>query len=152
MLHFDKNGHLAPHTAIEVSMGDFEKTFIERQPLSKTRGEIFEAYQSFSEKLKGLVSTPYYQFLDGSFVTKKLNPNDLDVVTFLDFDAFEPVEAELMKLKRDFAAKGIDAYFQEIYAPYHPNFHLNQPNFVYWTHTFSSDRKKQPKEFVKLNF
>jgi hypothetical protein len=49
-------------------------------PQSTTRLEIFEQWQELTEEIRELVKVES-QWLDGSFVSRKLDPNDLDLTT-----------------------------------------------------------------------
>lgn len=63
----------------------FRFRFVEAFPQSETRASIYAGFEQLrhdAEEL-GLAGT---QWVDGSFVESKLNPNDIDVVTFCDYD------------------------------------------------------------------
>ena len=59
--------------------------FVETLPESTTRRQIASGFQALCQEALALKLNAV-QWLDGSFVETKLNPQDLDVVTFFDHD------------------------------------------------------------------
>lgn len=78
--NFIQNGNLNPGIH-EYSISEFEEQFVNDFPESRTRLEI---YNNFKQWINFLIhiKPPRYLWLDGSFLTKKLDPNDLDLVLF----------------------------------------------------------------------
>jgi hypothetical protein len=76
MINFDSRGYITPNEIIEVTMSEIENTF----SYNEHRKLIFENYLDFSEKLHELGLTNFYQWIDGSFVTTKKYPKDIDFV------------------------------------------------------------------------
>lgn len=70
-------------------MATFEAVFVNSFPTSLTRRGIFEAYMDYLSQLTDAFGTGFYQWLGGSYITRKPNPEDLDVVTFLDYQRYE---------------------------------------------------------------
>lgn len=57
----------------------------------------------------------FYQFIDGSFTTKKTFPKDIDVVTFVESDFFSKNAVKLLDLRDNF--NKIDCFFVPNYQP-----------------------------------
>ena len=76
MINFDVNGNIIPYEIIEVSLNIFQKKFT----FNEHRGEIFEEYLAFCDTLKSIGVKNFYQLIDGSFITQKIFPKDIDVV------------------------------------------------------------------------
>ena len=78
---FDSGGVLPsgrfPATVVEV-----EHRFVSTFPASHTRRSIYDGWRQRREELFDLVEVEY-EWVDGSFVTSKSEPSDLDVVTFV---------------------------------------------------------------------
>ncbi len=88
-LSFDSDGLLVPYTAVISDLKSFKKTFVSGFPGSTTRGGIFGNYLDWLATFRSSVcEAGFYQWIDGSFVTRKNNPNDLDIVTFVDSRVF----------------------------------------------------------------
>ena len=86
MLSFDHRGNLTPYELIQANVNEFKHFFVDRIQ-SRTRLDNFNKYIKYSEDLKSLLEgKTLKQWINGSFVTKKTNPKDIDVVTFLEHD------------------------------------------------------------------
>lgn len=152
MLQFDENGNLKPYRFIEVSLGEMESFFVESMPFSNTRHSIFQNYLEYISALQTLAGIPFFQLINGSFTTRKTNPEDLDVVTFLDFKKIEVLGKQLDDFKMSSRFRGIDGYFEKIYPENHPFSIRYRSDLAYWINFFSRNRSKQPKGFLKINF
>lgn len=96
---FDQNGHLFPYEVIETTLEVFEDVFVKSFPTSSTRSVIFAEYLTYLNRLQQIIGKEFYQWIDGSFTTQKLNPRDIDIVTFIEaslFDANEPLLRDLI--------------------------------------------------------
>jgi hypothetical protein len=115
---------------------------------------LFEAYSVFLAKLQGLELGSFRQWVNGSFTTKKAQPNDIDVVTFIDFTSFEQHETVLQEWYRNRRQGKIDCYFVRIYPEGHRNYFLTQSDTLQFWHDFTKDYKKksEKKGFIQLNF
>ncbi len=82
-MEFDELGFLSPYKLIETDLETFESVFVSNFKNSDTRKKVFQNYLSYIHDFKNQISNNFYQWIDGSFVTSKLNPNDIDIVTFL---------------------------------------------------------------------
>ncbi len=150
---FDQYGYLTPYTVIETDLQTFEQTFVTAFTGSTTRPKIFMAYLGYLDQLRQIVGDGgFYQWIDGSFVTKKQNPDDIDFVTFVDAKVFEKHQKELENLTKFRYIKGqlLDSYFVATY---------NDIRFasdrLYWLDKFGKDdrkRFKNKKGFLQLTF
>lgn len=77
---FDENGNLPPGI-YNMTLDEIEEIFSKNKSLK--RREIMKAYKNHLTELK---NTGYYldHWIDGSFVTSKENPNDIDTLTEFD--------------------------------------------------------------------
>lgn len=153
-MEFDRNGNLQPYKVLEIDLQTFEEIFITNFPLSTTRKRLFENYLTYLKTLQDSVGGGFYQWIDGSFVTNKLNPKDIDFVTFLDFGVYREHEkqvSDLLKLRYNFQ-NGTDGYFVETFPDTHKGFNNYQMDRVEWLHTFGTSRNHQNKGVIQLNF
>src|ERR1039457_471336 len=98
-MQFNSRGLLIPDLNIPSNLDDFEKEFVNIIQ-SDERKSIFENYVRYSERLKDLCNgANFLQWIDGSFVTKKPNPGDLDMVTFIDFNIIETIKGNIDQFK-----------------------------------------------------
>ncbi len=154
MLQFNDMGLLMPAKAIETNIVEFRATFV----FNERRETLFSTYLTFLEELKSLEISNYFQYIDGSFTTKKIFPNDIDVVSFVDFKAYKLKKTRLLALKERYKSKGIDAYFAEYYPESHPLSPTNQYQINDWVEVYGAtkpigqQRKIFKKGFLLINF
>ncbi|QDK79236.1 hypothetical protein EXU85_11715 [Spirosoma sp. KCTC 42546] len=118
--NFDVRGNLSPYELIRIdSLEEFEQIFVTPFPLSGTRLSIYtgllEYIEALGDTLNQVTYTGSWQlWIDGSFTTNKLNPNDVDILSLLDDEAsirqnkdlFEPLFAQ-----NAFQTYQTDSYF-----------------------------------------
>ncbi len=76
---FDENGYL-PYGMYNMTFDEFKENFCKK---SVKREDIFKEYE---KHLREIIDTGYFldHWIDGSFVSKKENPNDIDSLTEFD--------------------------------------------------------------------
>jgi len=78
MIKFDSKGNLMPYQPIVYSTKDLKLHFVDTID-SETRDSLFQQYKHYSRSLKALLGgIPIKQWINGSFVTRKANPKDID--------------------------------------------------------------------------
>ena len=126
---------------------EFEKYFV----INEHREILFDNFLKFTEKLKKLGIDNFHQWIDGSFVTKKISPNDIDVVSFIETKTFKRNEKELLLLSKMF--QNIDCYFVEVFSSEDKKYYITQTDTSYWYNLFQGTRKPRVKKgFVQINF
>lgn len=151
ILNFDNAGNLIPYEGITADLVNFEAVFITSFPQSITRRRLFDYYQQALASLPAEVAKTGMQWIDGSFVSNKLNPNDLDIVMFVDYLIFEQYKLHYFDTKSLKLEKGIDLYFVRSYPENHPYHFRTQFDEHEWQALFSYNRQSQPKGFIKLS-
>ena len=154
---FEDNGQL-PSGFIQPRLSSFAKRFVEDCPESDTREMIFKGYIKFCLKLFSL-NVANLQWVNGSFTTNKVNPNDIDFVTHVDVvklnSSGEQANRLLQKLNDRQRAKAeckCDAYFIPIYQPEFPELYADtMKNIEYWSKWFAHDRKNNPKGLIEFD-
>ncbi len=157
--NFDENGNLTPYKQIETDLDTLKANFVDAFPTSKTRKILFENYLRFVYRFQDKVFPYFEQWINGSFVTKKENPNDIDIVTFLDYEIYEKRGEQTLDQFWTFSLEdqGIDSYIVKKY----PKGHTNYLGFItlqnQWIDTYSSTNPKKegkilPKGFLKITF
>jgi hypothetical protein len=145
---FDENGYLTPYNVIKTDIETFKQVFV----FNERREEIFENYLALLEIFKGFSNDSFYQWLDGSFASQKNNPNDLDIVNFIDWKIYRKFENRIRELENTFRKKRLDSYTIPIY----PNNDFKQYITIYAQQEkielFGSDRIGRPKGIIQLNF
>ena len=159
-MEFDSQGNLFPYKVIEIDLEEFEKLFITNFPNSESRNRLFQNYLAYIQKIKNEIDSTFYQWIDGSFVTSKLNPNDIDLVTFLNFEIYENSLPKLTDFQGDKLKKeqNLDCYFVKEYPIEHKNYEvITKYDSVEWFHLFSKTRvhrngKRYSKGIIQINF
>ncbi len=160
-LSFDIRGYLKPYEKIEIEFEEFKASFVESFEVSSTRQKIFSSYLEFLSRFEEEITPNFIQWIDGSFVTNKENPKDIDFVTLIDFDIFEKNEELIESKFRLRGAKanfgGLDAYALKVYPENHERKNITEYDKVYWKNWFSETKKnrlkkKYPKGFLEIKF
>ncbi len=147
MLTFDEFGHLAPVQPIESDLTELEAVFV----FNERRQWLFNGLKDFQNLLAGWYKGSFQIWVDGSFVTKKPFPKDVDIVVFIDFQWYEDKGNEsLIHLLKGIPT--VDAYFIPVFPENHPHFKLYNLDRIDWLFLFSRNRQKQKKGFLQLNF
>ncbi|MFI5137888.1 MAG: DUF6932 family protein [Sphingobacteriales bacterium] len=158
MLNFNSNGLLVPDQNIQSNIVELEKVFVTGIQSAK-RHELFSKYISYSTSLKALCNDAWFtQWIDGSFVTKKTEPRDIDLVTFIDFSIIDALDEHLTDFKYPASQNifGIDAYIVRFYPEGHKFHRLYLSDWAYWMDRFSKTRRnrignKLQKGFLEIN-
>jgi hypothetical protein len=146
MIEFDNNGYVKPYTIIEINIDDLKNYFAH----NSVRKVIFESYLNFIIDLQQILDSPFEQWIDGSFTTKKQLPFDIDVVNFVEYQTFFKKRDMLNRLKNNYPK--IDTYFSEVYPDNHKNATLNIMNKWQWQDVYDTDRLGRKKGILKINF
>ena len=80
---FQDNGYL-PHKCYEVTLEEIKEKLVDNFPNSKTRASRFECFLKFYNELTENVKSCIRLLIDGSFVTNKNDPWDVDFVIIVD--------------------------------------------------------------------
>lgn len=151
---FDRYGNLAPYTLILIDdLFDFEKLFVSNFDQSTTRQPIFTGLLEYLGDMGVLLTELEYKgtwkvWLNGSFTTKKLNPNDVDLLNVFDNDAlFEQYKSrfESMFANNAEVRYGVDAYFLLT-----DNSAKSADLANYWRQQFGTDRNGRAKGIISL--
>jgi hypothetical protein len=135
---------------------DIEKAFVASFPHSSTRKKIFAGYCHHYSELAAIISH-FEQYLDGSFISNKNDPGDIDLVVLIDatvVDALTPAQqAKLRELLNSAVARpkfGCDTYFCPVYPKGHPHENEARAQRKYWLGEFGYDRIDVPKGIVHV--
>jgi hypothetical protein len=110
---------------------EIRATFVDAFSESTTRSRLFDGWLAFSLAVRRLVPIQR-EYLDGSFVTGKLNPKDVDLSIWIDRSDLETAHpnhrAGITSLRRQSLSFGCDVYLVAICPLDHPKY----PQFEYW--------------------
>lgn len=134
----------------KCTIDEFYRIFVEDFPSSQTRKDIFNSFCTFIAFISENFEICEI-WADGSFVTKKMNPNDIDILIFFDLASYLKIISIWDQLRK---YTNIDAYChvtiseedkkslssQDIQGI------INQRN--YWRGQFGFDRADNPKGII----
>lgn len=153
----DAEGFLPPGRC-RVTVAEFREAFVDAFPSSKRRPVIFDRWLQHREALSSLVSVQA-QWIDGSYVTGKLEPGDIDVVTILDGPTTDtlpvtrlPLLKSLLDGPRTKASWDVDSYPLAVYPEDHPahEIYLKMRGYWDWWLGRVRDRETQVKGYLEV--
>ncbi|MCR8997800.1 DUF6932 family protein [Brevibacillus laterosporus] len=128
---------------------DFKSQFVNDFPQSINRPNIFAGLVNFLQELNNVL-IPHSIWLDGSYLTRKLEPNDIDLVVFYELEDISGDEIRA-KVIKDIIENRSSNYLCDAYFCYAPNSRINPNNRNYWRGQFGFDRDDQPKGMILLD-
>jgi hypothetical protein len=157
---FDIRGYLKPYGKNTISEEDLKEGFVDPFDEDSTRRRLYEGYVKYNSDLKGLLKDQkYLQWVDGSFISTRINPRDIDLVNLIDHKLVDTYQDELQQFINRLGKEkyGIDGYIVRIYPEGHKNYIRTKSDLIYWENWFSKsklNRRKQrfAKGFVELEF
>jgi len=159
-LNFDGRGNLQPYQCIEVTFEEFTSTFVTAFDKNSTRHPIFDQYRQYLKDFSEQISDNFTQWINGSFISNRRNPKDIDFVTIIDHIIFEQKESIIERQFRLLGAREkyqVDAYTVRKYPEDHPKYGIFQNELIYWEHWFSQTKKNRAKlkfnkGFISIHF
>lgn len=149
-MEFDNFGNLHPYGIIKSELRIIEDFFVANFIESITRKTLFSEFSLFLNEIKSIVENGML-WLDGSFITLKKDPQDIDILIFVHSEILLEKERELTILKKKYQPK-IDSYFIELLPENHPQYFLFEMNRKEWLFTFSTSRSFQNKGIIQIEF
>lgn len=153
-LTFDENGCLYPPEIIEVSIETLKAIFVDAFPNSITRKDLFENYLHYTYRFEDEVFPFFEQWINGSFVTQKENPKDIDLVTFLDYNVFEKRGDKILDKFWAFSLEeqGIDSYLVKTYPPEHFAYKKYLQQKMIWKRRYATSRPDSEDNVIQKGF
>ncbi len=152
---FDSIGYL-PAGIHDFTVEEVRGNFVDAFPHSSTRDQIFAGFVQHRAALAVLLGG-FEQVLDGSFVTTKNDPGDVDCVIIADaraIDNLAPSERSAFKAlvagKLTRASYNVDAYLCPSVPSSHPLYEKYRTMRKYWLGEFGYDRVERPKGVVRV--
>jgi len=105
-----------------------------------------------------IVSNQFFQWINGSFVTKKHTPRDIDLVSFVDYQLADKYKRELNNFVYPLSRENynMDAYIVKLYPNDNKNLVFSKSDTSYWFHHFQKTKpnkngEKFYKGFIKID-
>lgn len=151
-MQFDAYGNPMPYDLIPTDPATVRAMLVEAFPHSPTRADLFAAFLRYVERLRALVGGGFTIWLDGSFVTRKPDPADVDFVTLLDAARYTRHETALETLHHDEPRPYLDPYFLPVYPAGHRLRFVYELNRLDWLEQFGRGRDKREKGIFELTY
>lgn len=135
MFQFDEFGYITPPEVHVLTLAEFERIFV----FDSGRERLFRRLMDLIEDLKKLSSARFYLWVDGSFVTKKRVPRDIDIVVFFEETFLNVAFQYLIRVRRKFEPD-LDIFF------------ASPKTEKRWQEFFTSDRAGRLKGFIQFDF
>lgn len=137
------------------SLDEFRIDFVDRFPNSSTRREIYENFLRFLIEFNK-ICLPRRLWIDGSFATGKENPNDIDVVIFIDYSQLRNKWKQIKELLVKQEGSNLDI-FPITEDNEDAKSLLTSENYIrmkehirYWEDLFNKDRTGKEKGFAQI--
>lgn len=151
---FDTKGNPYPYKIINLTLNECKQYFITDFQNEQKRVHNWKNFLLYRQDLKKHVKSSLTQWIDGSYTTTKLKPNDIDVVSFIDSSDFVPQIASFdMNLSNKYPKNkyNIDGYIVI-------NFPIGSKEYIamtvsryqYWVKWFGHDRHKNQKGIIEI--
>lgn len=133
-----------------MSLQELRKLCVDRFPTSKRRGQVMDGLEKVLLKISA-IGLKAEAWVDGSFLTEKLEPDDSDVVvrvTGADSALADPAQEEVMNWINDTDLKPdyyCDGYCFVEYESTHPLGGVGEWSRAYWIRQFGFSRKDEFK-------
>lgn len=154
MLIFNNSGLLVPDKKIVSNIDELEYHFVD-QISSKKRKKIFENFQKYNEDFKEHCELKVLtQWIDGSFVTRKQNPGDIDLVTFINTKEIQRIGNKIYDFVFPNSEKiyGVDGYVVEVYPKDHKENFKTISDSAYWNERFTKTRRNRTGNKLSKGF
>ena len=118
---FDIHGNIEPYQIIRCTNFEYlERFFVDKFSNSNTRSVIFNGFLRYIYDLREVIGNEWTIWIDGSFTTKKLNPEDIDILNIFDWN--ETINSQMNFLSENFWSDNskkkysVDGYFLPVYS------------------------------------
>ena len=155
MITFDKNGNPQPNGILKYPYQEFKITFVDNFGKSKTRKKIFENYERYISDFKNEIYPKLKNWINGSFTTTKIDPNDIDIVNIVNHS--EELNKNYNLISKFLTVGGsksnymVDGYFIFVYPINDPRYAITEQQFDYWSNLFGHDRENRPKALLEIS-
>lgn len=154
VLEFDAYGNLKPYEVILLNIDSFKEEFVTEFADSERRSLLFNTFLAELTDFKTIVNEEFWVWINGSFVTQKTNPSDIDFVIFLDAECYNRHEEQTNRFRqqRYIPGKLIDGYFVQVYPEGHRRNNWYESDRLRWLQDFGTSLAGRKKGIVQLNF
>lgn len=155
-IEFPDGESVLPPGRLQATIDEVRAALVDGFPNSVRRRPLFERWVALREAIRRIVEVDS-DWLDGSYVTKKEEPNDIDMLTIVDEPAIEALDEASKTLLKGLVARELSRELHEChsfllvsYPEGHPAHGVYQATRQYWENLFGHDRGGDPKGFLEI--
>jgi hypothetical protein len=140
----------------QLSMDDVEQVCVDLFPLSNTRRPIMDGLSQFAKRVLD-AKVPGEMWANGSFLTEKIDPKDVDIIVRVDGDAVynngTPDQRDVIDwiIANQKATLKCDSYVLMEYPVGHPLHTEGQWWYSYWHKQWGFSRDDDPKGIIVIS-
>ena len=153
MIEFNGRGYIIPYLNVPSTIEEFENVFV-KAINSTQRVYLFDCYRQYLADLKQIIGEGHIQWIDGGFTTRKPNPEDVDLVTFIDFKIVDQHTQALRGFiyPKSYDDYRMDAYIIKVYPAKHRYIAQYLGDKAYWFDQFDSTEPNRRGNFYPKGF
>ncbi|MGH6847122.1 MAG: DUF6932 family protein [Methylocella sp.] len=138
-----------------LSMADLERVCVEFFPLSKTRRPIMDGLTEFMQRIVD-AKVPGEMWANGSFLTEKIDPKDVDIIVRVNGTIYDNGTAEQRgaidwAIANQKTTLNCDSYVLMEYPATHPLHVEGKWWYSYWHKQWGFSREDDPKGIVVIS-
>ena len=165
---FDVHGNLPPRdlfpagapqqrrgaAVLLASLAEMRARYVDSYPKSASRPKIWDGWMEHRKALDAL-GIKYATLVNGSFITDRLDPGDVDLCCMVDAADVNGLPSagqtayralfDVAQCKKKYLC---DPYAVTVYPLTHFRFQTMINSITYWSNVFGVDRRGRPKSFV----
>jgi len=159
-VEFDEYGNPTPYDFIELTIEEFKHIFVDSFNPKERRQLLFNKYIEYIRDFAEIYKQDWEQWVDGSFITKKEYPGDIDMVGLVDANFIEQNRSNpniftffrSKTVERDVMYYyGLDIYLLMVYPESDERYEkITLKQIEYWKTFFSRDKEGRKKGIVKM--
>lgn len=151
---FDTKGNFYPYEIVNIDINAFEAIFVKGFEISSTRQNLFHGYISYTTNLCETLKSELSQWINGSYTTNKTNPNDVDLVNFVNAQILDIHCDNLFPFLSQYDSKAlyhVDGYAVPVYDSSDERYELTEFWHSYWRDWLGHDRNGNPKGIIEID-
>lgn len=150
--YYDTRGNLQPAEIHETTPDKLREKHVINFPNSLKRPAIYAGWQKYVAEFASEVSPTFQQWIGGSFITKKEDPRDIDVVNFV---PPEVLTAAVNRFDESYGSKEkfmVDGRTIAVYPEGSPCYELGRWQRAHWLKFFTHDKQGNEIGLLSMEF
>jgi hypothetical protein len=139
-----------PEGIFKPQLKEFKDRYVKEFVGSSTRPIIYKGFIELSmDQLRAGIFLK--QWIDGSYITSKEEPNDIDMVTFFNGIDHRIGRSQVYSSTQMKERYHCDSYIAAVYPENDPRFSLSKDTIEYWRKWWGHDRNNRLKGFIEFD-